>query len=254
MNKNKNTQLQFPLKNGTTILRLFRFYGRESFFNWNKMHKVFSFFHIFYWVFFRVIGKLFLNLKIHGQKNLDSLKDEGVLFVANHQGAFDGLLIGASIPPSYYRRIKCMRYMMYYKFITRNPIGFIFWIAGAFPIFSAKGNLEKALSQTVAMLRDKHNVMMFPTGGRKKYFNTKDARPGVGYLAKTLNMQIVPVFIKNTHKVKLKDLVFRSRHVSVIFGKPFRYKQIVDSNIDFWSLAKKIMEQVKALERDNKQV
>ena len=96
---------------------------------------LFAVFQIFTWIVFFTLGKLFLNLRTKGTENIYDLKSGGVLFVSNHLSYLDAFLIGASIPPSYYRRIKCFRYATYFKYVTRTLYGPLIWLSGAYPIW-----------------------------------------------------------------------------------------------------------------------
>jgi len=206
---------------------------------------LFAFFQFFTWLLSNFIGRVFLNLQVKGVENLKMLKSGGVLFVSNHPGMFDPFFIGAALPRSHYRRIKCFRYLTYYKYITRRLYGPLIWLSGAYPVYKDQGNFEKSLGRTLKLLRDNQNVLIFPTAKISKYFKAEEARPGVAYIVKEINPQIMPVFIKNTHKIKFKDLLFRTRHVEIIFGKPF-YKEISSSH-DNKKIAKDIMIKVKGL-------
>lgn len=208
---------------------------------------LFSLFHHITWVISNIMGKLFLNLKAYGRENLKNLDSGGVLFVANHQGMFDPFLIGASIPFSYLLKIKCFRYQTYYKQITRRFYGFFIWLMGAYPVYPGSGPLEKVLEKTVKILKDNQSILIFPEGKLNQYFDPVNAKLGVGYLAKNLNPLIVPVFIKNNYNVKITDLIFRSRKVSVTFGKPFHWQDIALPDAEYGEIAKKIMGRVGGL-------
>lgn len=210
----------------------------------------FSFFHYIGWIIFNIIGRLFLNLEVRGQKNLDNLDGGGVIFIANHHGMLDPFLIGAGIPTSYLSSIKCFRYFTYYKYITRNPFGFLIWILGAYPVYPSKSNLERTLKKTIEILKDDQSVLMFPTGKRRKHFDVKDTRPGIGYLAKALNPLIVPVFIENTYGVKLRDFILCTRKIIVTFGKPFHPRDITEEDMSLWQGAEVIMKRVQQLQNN----
>ncbi|MBA3047557.1 1-acyl-sn-glycerol-3-phosphate acyltransferase [Candidatus Falkowbacteria bacterium] len=131
----------------------------------------FPFFHHITWVVSNIIGKLFLNLKVFGRENLKNLDSGGVIFVANHQGRFDPFLIGASIPFSYFSKIKCFRYQTYYKFIIERWYGLFIWLMGAYPVYPKSGPLEKVLAKTVKILKDNQSVLIFPEGKLNQYFD-----------------------------------------------------------------------------------
>ncbi len=165
--------------------------------------------------------------------------------MANHQGKFDPFLIGAALPRSHYRQIKCFRYLTYYKYITHKWYGPLIWLSGAYPVYKKHKGLAEKLEKTISLLKDRQNILMFPTAKTSKYFKAEEARPGAAYIVKEINPQIMPVFIKNTYKIKFKDILFRTREVEIVFGKPF-YKETLPE-CDNRKIAKEIMEKVKEL-------
>jgi 1-acyl-sn-glycerol-3-phosphate acyltransferase len=206
---------------------------------------IFSFFQQLAIIITNLIGALFLNFEVRGVQNLDKLNGKA-LFISNHHGAIDPFLVSAAIPGSYYKKIKCLRYLTYYKYIRRRPYGIFIWLMGAYSIVPGKNknDYEKILGKTVKLLKQDQSVLMFPTGKLERDFDPKNARPGVAYLAKTVNPVIVPVYIKDTYKIGLKDFYLRKRRVSVEFGEPFRYREAGDSNLDLNTTAELIMKEV----------
>jgi 1-acyl-sn-glycerol-3-phosphate acyltransferase len=209
---------------------------------------VFSFFQQLAIVITNLIGALFLNFEVRGVQNLDNVKGKA-LFISNHHGAIDPFLVSAAIPWSYYKKIKCLRYLTYYKYIRRRPYGIFIWLMGAYSIVPGKNknDYEKTLGKTLRLLKQDQSVLMFPTGKLEQNFDSKNARPGVAYLAKIVDPIIVPVYIEDTYKIRLKDLFLRNRRVSVEFGEPFRYREVGDSNLDLNKAAAAILMRVERL-------
>ena len=202
---------------------------------------IFALFQTFTWIVFFTLGKLFLNLRAKGLENINALKGGGVLFVSNHLSYLDAFLIGASMPRSYYRRIKCFRYATYFKYVTRTLYGPLIWLSGAYPIYPKNGRLEQVLEKSVKYLKDNQDILFFPLGQRSIACNANDARPGVGYLAEETDCPIVPVNIKDTYKIKCIDFFRRKRKVTVTFGKSFHYREVAGENDESSVVAQKIM-------------
>ncbi len=200
---------------------------------------IFAFFQFFTWLLFNFIGRVFLNMRVKGVENLNSLKSGGVLFVANHPGKFDPFFIGAALPRSHYRRIKCFRYLTYYKYITHRLYGPLIWLSGAYPVYKDQGDLEKSLGRTLKLLRDNQNVLIFPTSKIQKDFVPGDARPGVAWLAKKINPPLVPVYIDRMH----------GRQIIITFDQPFKVDEIKGDANDNREVAARIMERVSELKR-----
>lgn len=207
---------------------------------------LFNFFHFLGWILSNIIGKLFFHLEFKGQENIEKLAGGGVVFIANHHSKFDAFFIGAGIPRLYFKKIKSFRYLTYYAHVHLRLYGPFIWLTGAYAVRPAGGDYAKSLKRTVQFLNDNQSILMFPTGHREKEFNTGDARPGIAYLARTGNYQIVPVYIHDTYRISIPDLILRKRKVKVIFGKPFRYEIAKDNN-DLKTEARKIMQKVESL-------
>ena len=201
---------------------------------------IFAFFQFFTWLLANFIGRVFLNMQVKGVENLKSLKKGGVLFVANHPGKFDPFFIGAALPRSHYKHIKCFRYLTYYKYITHRLYGPLIWLSGAYPVYKDQGNFEKSLGRTIKLLRDNQNVLMFPTSKVQEDFSPKDARPGVAWLAKKINPRLVPVYISGIN----------NRQIIITFGKPFMVDDVKGGATDNREVAARIMEKVSDLKND----
>ncbi len=209
---------------------------------------IFFFIQRITWIICNLIGKFFLNFKVEGKENLKNLKKGGVIFVSNHSGRFDPFLIGAGTPPAYFRCIKGLRHLAFFKYTNKKWYGPIIRLLGAYPVYKGKKDLAKTLEKTVNILKDNYSILMFPTSRISRYFDPDQARPGIAYLAQTLNPLIVPVFVKNAHRIKFKEFLFRSRKTKVIFGPPFYYQEVASREEDsLRDMARKIMERVEAI-------
>jgi 1-acyl-sn-glycerol-3-phosphate acyltransferase len=110
-----------------------------------------------------------------------------------------------------------------------------------------EGDYSKSLAKTAFLLRKGYDVLFFPTARIGEDFKPQDARPGVAWLAKKINPTIVPVLIKDTHKIGFMDYLLRRRHVSIKFGKPFKATNNGYSIKDYKDSAKEIMTKVSEL-------
>ncbi|PLX21359.1 hypothetical protein C0584_02925 [Candidatus Parcubacteria bacterium] len=194
------------------------------------------------WIVYKFIGRCLLNLKVEGQENFKDIKTRGVLFISSHHSSLDPFLIGGATPFWYYIKTKGFRYMTYYKFIWQRLYSpYIIW-QGAYPVYPKKGELKDVLESTVKKLKQGYNIMMFPGGKKRDENGIIEAKPGVAYLAKELNPQIVPVNISGTRNTKFIDFLKRNRKVRIAFGRPFYYKDVYDEGMDLIKLAKAIKE------------
>ncbi len=251
MEKNKYKQLSLFSFN-LFGLKLFSQRRQRSFFM--PKHNFFWYMQILIQISTLTIGKLFLNLEIRGLDNIDKLPiGGGALFVANHHGKIDPFLVGSCLPRSHYNKIKCLRFFTYYGYIRKKPYGPLIWLSGAYSVQSGQGiPLNFILKRTINILKNKQDVVMFPTARMRKYFDPREARPGVAYLAEEANPVIVPVFLANTNRIKLKDLILRRRQVKVIYGKPFYFKDLTGELSDKHKIAAMIMKRVENLGKELK--
>jgi len=201
------------------------------------------------WTICNFVGKRFLSLKVFGEENLKSIKTGNVVFIANHFGELDAFFIGACLPSSFLRKTKIFRQMTKASLMKKRWYGPLIWLMGAYPIESAAGDYESSLAKTCRILNDGQSVLMFPTGKVEGQCDPTKARPGIAYLARKLNPQLVPVFITDTHKMKPSDVFKKMRNVTVAFGRPFYWREAADDNDDLRAVAAKIMDRVKDLEK-----
>lgn len=205
---------------------------------------LFAFFQYFTWVISNILGRVFLRMRVFGLENIKDLGQSGVVFVANHHGNFDPFLIGAALPRSHYQRIKCFRYLTYYKYITRKWYGLFIWLSGAYSLRKKQGSMGKMLARTINLLKDNQDILFFPTAKKAKSFTAADARPGVGYLAREINPFFVPVCIGGTYNIKVREFFRRQRKVVIKFGQPFRVSQEDRQEKSDQEIAVKIMARV----------
>jgi len=210
---------------------------------------IFSFFQYLIYIGCQNVFYFLLNVKIIGIKNLTQIKRGGILIAANHHGAWDPFLIGSAVPRNHYKVMSCLRFFTYYKYIYFKLYGPLLWCSGAYSVHPHTGqSYAVTLKTTVDILKNNQSVVMFPTGKRELKFHPHSAKPGAGYLVKEHKPTIIPVAITNTHNISLKDLLYRRRNVSIIFGKPFQYDDFANEKDEYRDISIKILERVKELE------
>ena len=207
------------------------------------------FLYKYFWLFW---FKLLLKFKIKGLENFKDYESEGVLFIANHSGHVDAVLTGIAIPWSYFKRTKTIRFMTYYKYIEEVFYGPVTKFCGGYSIRPNGGNLDESMAETIDILKNKkHNVLMFPEGKKMDKLDLDKIRPGLGYLAKKIDPQIVPVYIEGTLGLGFLEALFKQRKVEIKFGKAFRYRDIAKEDDDFITISKKAMAEVVKLREKN---
>lgn len=193
---------------------------------------------------FRSLWPLFFRFQILGRDNLAKIRQGGIIFIANHHSRLDPFFIGSCLPWSLYWRIGQVLYMTYWKQMLRRPYGPFLWLYGSYPIFNANGDYKKSLAATIRRLREGKNIIMFPTAHMDRDFDPQNARPGVAFLARTLNPLFVPVRLSNIHDQNQNCHFFCRRKLKVVFGQPFQGLELGATGDSLSDLAKKIMAKV----------
>ena len=182
-----------------------------------------------------LIMKLFWNVKIVGLEDVHII--EGSIVCANHQSPFDPPFLGAILPMESYYLAKAE--------LFKNKI-----LCGIIKYFNAipiqrYGFAKSSIKQCEELLKKKKTLIMFPEGSRRSF----SVKPGVGRIAWKTNAMIFPVKILNIDK--FKECLFRKKHLTFIFRKPFpseKYKNIANEKPDYKKLAQEILDRINGIE------
>ena len=173
---------------------------------------------------------IFYPCRVYGRDNIP--KKGGCIYASNHESNVDPVLLPVVSP----RR---MRFMAKEE-LFRNPVlGWMIRTGGGFPIRRSSAD-RGALNEFIHQLELGYPVLIFPQGTR----GGTRIQAGVGFLAVTSGVPVVPVYIEGTAKVLPKGAKFPKRtSVSVTFGKPFT----LPKDLPYAEAAQKVMEQINAL-------
>jgi 1-acyl-sn-glycerol-3-phosphate acyltransferase len=122
---------------------------------------------------------------IRGRHHLP--KRGGVIVAANHISFWDPLLIGAAVPRE-------MHYLARDEFFGVPVFGSLIRAFNAIPIRRGVADLS-GMSRAMDQLRQGAALLMFPEGGRMRDGELHPARPGVGMMAVSADVPIVPCCI-----------------------------------------------------------
>ncbi|OOB77003.1 MAG: hypothetical protein BEN19_02940 [Epulopiscium sp. Nuni2H_MBin003] len=169
------------------------------------------------------------TVTIKGKENLPTTS--GNLYVANHRGLFDSLVIADTVDDP------CI-------FIGKNGIKKMpivrTWFSAIGSIYITREDSRQSLEvikKGIQTLKDKQSVVIFPEGTRTKTGELGEFKAGSFKLAFNSNALIVPIAIKNT------ELIFEKNNKRV---KPANVYVNVGKPIDVSVLSK---EQKKAIPR-----
>lgn len=172
-------------------------------------------------IFFRILFRIFLDIKIEGKENLKDLKGP-LIIVSNHVVFYDSFIFHLFFTP--FSSLLPLRFMAVEKF--NNPIlNFLFDIGiipliylffGVFTVTQGQG-LEQNLRNAREILEKKGTVTIFPAGSMRPDNSLGDFKRGTAVLSIMTNTAMIPVAIKKYPKIKGS---FRKKFIIKI-GKSF---------------------------------
>ena len=156
----------------------------------------------------RPIAKLGgVDLKKRGDENI--VTDRPVLYVGNHQGDMDILLIMSELGDLYSIVAK--------KETKKVPI-VAQWMANADCIFMDRGNPRQTLEsikRAQELLEGGRSVVIFPEGTRSKGPEMNEFKPGALRCAVKAKVPIIPFAIDGTYKVFEQQRYLKKAHVDM---------------------------------------
>lgn len=192
---------------------------------------------------------LFCTVNIKGKENLANIKSP-VIFVANHESHLDTLVLLMSVPFSLRTRIAPAAWEEYFfgeqkkwqmklwQIFTYN-VTTLFFNVFMFP--QTKG-FRKALCYAGELIDNGWNLLVFPEGARSsgKMLPFKE---GVGFLAKEMQVPIVPIKLSGLSAVLPPQRWWLTPgNVTVTIGKPLQFT--TESLVE---ITKKVEDAVKNL-------
>lgn len=164
---------------------------------------------------FFIIFKIFWQLKISGKNNLP---DKGAFLICpNHASYLDGFVVFASL--SFDKAVNTF-FLGTTRILEHSSVR---WGARAARLISIDPNLHltNALQAVSFVLSEGKIACIFPEGRRSIDEKIGEFKKGVGILIKELDIPVVPVYIKGSHKSWPRGNRFpRFCGIEIIFGKP----------------------------------
>jgi len=197
-------------------------------------------------VIFTFIFRICWFLRVKGKNNLPSKGP--YLLCPNHASYLDGFAIFTGLP---FHNIE-QAFFLGYGDIFEHP--FVRWalkIGRLIPI-DPEINLTQALQAVSFALSQKKIVCIFPEGRRSIDENVGEFRKGVGILIKELNIPVVPVYIKGSHRSWPRTTRLpRFYPLKIIFGAPVSAKELLkkkgSTEDDYEAIANNLREEVLRL-------
>lgn len=162
-------------------------------------------------------------------------KKGAVILASNHLSFLDPPLVGFTAFREVYFLAKPGLFVLS-KFFT--------WLIKTYNAINLEAG--QGIRPAIKLLKQGKAIVIFPEGTRSRKGVLLPFNVGVGYLAITYNVPVVPVRIINSNK-KFASLIFRFNKLKIIYGEPILpdgYKKIKE---DFEVFAQKIREEVQNL-------
>ncbi len=181
---------------------------------------VYMFMHFLSKALFYATGS---RIKVNGLENIP--KNTPVLFVSNHQGHMDSLIIEGFInKPKGFISIK-----EYQKaFILRT------WMKHMGCVFMDRQDLRQqftCIAEATQQLKDGHSMVVFPEGKLNDGGETLEFQKGWLRLATKSKVPVVPITINNSHKVlNYNGRGLHSARIEVTVSKPIDISDVKRSN------------------------
>lgn len=159
----------------------------------------------------RFVYHIAYDLHFEGLENIPA--DEGVVIASNHRSYADPVLLTVHMkrPVKYMAKEELFKNKLFAAFIR---------MLGAFPVKRGKGDM-KVIDDSVELLKNKNNLVIFPEGTRSKENKVGKGKTGVAMIAARSGADVLPVGIC----FEGKKLKFRCR-LTVKYGKLIKYDEL----------------------------
>lgn len=206
------------------------------------------------------------DIKINGANNLEELKEEVYLLVANHLKPEEKMAENSGISPDAFvisktveqitgQKIKIAQksddgwwadnaLQRFYQKKIGQPFGRGFSEgAGNIPIQKNPGSFNRDFLKSIDnTIKNGDPILIFPEGNWYEDFSTDhDIKPGAAHIAKKYNLKIVPVYINGANSWK------ENQEVQIFFGENFS-PEAMDKN----QISEQIKEKIGQLQTEFK--
>ena len=195
----------------------------------------------FYWLCWLIVRGfmiVYCRLKRAGIENIP--KTGAFILASNHISAADPPFLGSALG-------RPMHFMAKKELFDNFVLGPVISRLNALPVNRAVFD-KNAMKISAEILRNGGGLIMFPEGTRSKTGDLGKGRPGIGMLARTALVPIVPAYIHNSKSVI--GIPFSRRRLIIAFGKPISSEWIswvADDKNGYREIAAKVMEQIAEL-------
>jgi 1-acyl-sn-glycerol-3-phosphate acyltransferase len=166
--------------------------------------------------FFHYLTTVLYDIAFRGEvAGLENLPAEGsFLLAANHASNLDPFVIGSQV----------QRQIAFFARKTLWKPGFASWwldTVGTIPVDRDGGQALSAIKRVLSALKNDRGLILFPEGTRTPDGNLQMPKPGVGMIACSTQVPVVPVRIFGSYEAMGKGRGVRlNTPISIVFGRP----------------------------------
>jgi len=191
-----------------------------------------------YWICYTLSGavaRVAFQYRAYGRENI--IEEGPAIMAANHQSYLDPPLVGVTCRNELY-------YLARKTLFEKKLLGPLISRVNALPVDLSRGDLT-ALRAVVNLLKEGHRTVIFPEGTRSLTGQIQQARAGIGLIIARTLAPVVPIRIFGSFEAWPKGGKIRPHPISVVVGKPMRFKK-EDFSANNREAYQKISEQVLA--------
>jgi 1-acyl-sn-glycerol-3-phosphate acyltransferase len=168
----------------------------------------------------RIGTRIFTHVRFEGA--IDDIPKQGpVILAANHVSNVDGVLLAGWVLPRLTRQVQWLGKR---EMFDVPVMGQVIRAYGVHPVERSGADIE-AFRMAEGILEAGHVLLLFPEGTRSRDGALQTPRDGLALLALRSDATIVPIGLSDTNRLwprGRKPRFWRSGHVTVRVGKPFR--------------------------------
>ena len=191
---------------------------------------------------------VFSRRRTYGQEVLRSI-DGPVIFAANHLSVADNPAVLLALPWRWRLRVATAASEEVMRGRGRVQSFFAALISNGFHI-SQTGSVRGSLAYCGKLTRARWSLLFFPEGIRSDDGKLGRFKPGIGLLAASLGVPVVPVHLRGTDSVVAKGGSRPHRgYIEVRFGQPIR----IPAEMEYAIAAQVIRDAIASLSRETAQ-
>lgn len=181
-----------------------------------------------------VFCRIFLRLDIRGREHIPS--KGGVILACNHVSNLDPIVLG----------VGCRRHVSFMAKQELFCLPLLGWLLRRLLVIPLKRQAADrgAIKESIRRVKRGHVVALFPEGTRVSEGEQVSAKAGVGFLAQSLGVPVIPAFVDGTKESWPRGTKLpRPRKVSITFGE----KVEIDKALSYSDAADFVMNTIRRL-------